>query len=148
MNTSPTFLNIVQSGAFAGCVKMLSADATVAAGTGTTPQSVTTTATVIKLTPEWASALLFLDIQGANAGSAGNVDVYLEVSPDGTATSPRWFRQDKITVALNGSAVCDTDPETVQSLDLSNGLWLRVAAVGNADPTYTVRFNAYLGRSN
>lgn len=122
------------------CVKMLAADVEVAINTGAIPQDVSAGAVELDVSLRLVAAL-YLFVQGNAAGCAGDVDFYLQRSPDGAT----WFDLDTITVAMNGTSQV-TAAGTHADLDLRTTRYLRLGKVGNHEAVAgrTVDVNAYL----
>lgn len=140
--STPESLSIVSDGgAFDGCTAMLSAAESIVAASGII---VPTNVQTIKLPRECREVMVFFAVTGSHALNNANLDLYLEVTPNPDATTPRWFRQSPITVAVLGATTCDTDPDASQRLDISHIRGIRLGAVNNKDAAKAVTVQAYL----
>jgi len=114
----------------------LTEDRSITANTGSSPVSVTAYANTIDCRNNIYGGA-YLQVQGANASSAGNVTFYFQHSPDGT----NWVDCAAVVVALSGTTEI-TSTQAWASLDLRGIQYMRLASVANADPTYTALVNA------
>jgi hypothetical protein len=84
---------------------------------------------------------LYIYLKGDHASCSANVDVILQISPDGT----NWHDLETITIALSGTAQVSIAGSCV-SLDLSDVAYLRLARAHNYETTvgYTASLNAWI----
>jgi len=119
---------------------LLTATAVVAAGTGGSPQDLTGTANIIPL-DEWYGATAYMTVQGANAGSNGNLTLYFQTSHNGT----QWWDMPVVTIPVAGADV-SKDYRAAVMLNLNDAHYIRLARAGNSDATYAINVSGRLVR--
>jgi hypothetical protein len=135
--------NVETTGAYAGTYPLLSAEELIAAATSKVPTNVQ----IIEIPPEWNHCTLWLRLRGANAGSAGTVGFYIEVSPCPLASVPVWMRYAVKNVTLNGTTTITDAATCVFGLDLEDQKGIRLGYVANGDASFGVYVQANLVRN-